>query len=49
MYNITYLNNDNFLNHIIIIQNKQACANTLNTTISNVSFKTIILNFLLSL
>ena len=43
---MTYSDNNDFLNHIIIIHNKWVHANTLDAAIYNVSFKTIVLNFL---
>ena len=46
LWNMTYSNNNDFLNHITIIYNKWAYANTLGITISDISFKTIILNVL---
>ena len=43
---MTYSDNNDFLNHITIICNKWAYANTLGTAISNISFKTIVFNVL---
>ena len=45
-WNMTYSDNNDFLNHITIMCNKWTCANALGTVISNVSLKTIVLNSL---
>jgi len=46
LQNITYPDNEKFLNYIALIYSKQAYANALGAEISNASFKAIILNSL---